>query len=111
LKQQVDETLLAENLEPLQEIQKHREQNREDELKERERIEQAHSFLQSSETGLSIGTYCRIVVQDVPTAWVLHLKSKPRAVLLGGLLPTESGTCGFLKARIKKHRCVCVVRF
>ncbi|XP_053990712.1 uncharacterized protein LOC128882900 isoform X2 [Hylaeus volcanicus] len=104
LKQQVDASLLPEILEPLQEIQKHRERNREEELMERDKIEQAHSFLQNSETGLSIGTYCRIVVQDVPTAWVLHLKRKPRTILLGGLLPTESGACGFLKARIKKHR-------
>ncbi|CEM20122.1 unnamed protein product [Vitrella brassicaformis CCMP3155] len=81
-----------------------------EEEKRRERAERQALISEAvgmpSETGqgLAIGTYVRVTVEGIPPAWMETLQKDPfRPVLLGGILPGESGL-GMMQVKIKKHR-------
>jgi len=52
--------------------------------------------------GYKAGSYCRVVLSDMPCEFVTHFDPK-YPIIVGGLTPTED-RFGFLQVRIKRHR-------
>ncbi|KAI5854048.1 hypothetical protein BZA05DRAFT_473363 [Tricharina praecox] len=52
--------------------------------------------------GYKAGSYCRVILSDMPCEFVTHFDPK-YPIIVGGLTPTED-RFGFLQVRIKRHR-------